>query len=71
MLAGRNGKLETKLVQLEKIKKAAELSKYELLAVLKREENLKKQLEKEQEIIANWKESRNVLENMCSSQILE
>ncbi|XP_063941537.1 uncharacterized protein LOC135149680 [Daucus carota subsp. sativus] len=50
---------------------ASELAKDELLVVLKREEILKKQLEREQEIIAKWKDSRNVLENMCSTQVLE
>ncbi|XP_063949970.1 uncharacterized protein LOC135152795 [Daucus carota subsp. sativus] len=50
---------------------ASELAKDELLTVLKREEILKKQLEREQEIIAKWKDSRNVLENMCSTHVLE
>ena len=42
-----------------------------MLTVLKGEEILKKQLEREQEIIAMWKDSRNVLENMCSTHVLE
>lgn len=71
LLAKKNGKLETELIQMDKFKKASELAKDELLAVLKREEILKKQLEREQEIIAKWKDSRNVLENMCSTQVLE
>ncbi|XP_063942640.1 uncharacterized protein LOC135150307 [Daucus carota subsp. sativus] len=71
LLAEKNGKLETELIQMDKFKKASELAKDELLAVLKREEILKKQLEREQEIIAKWKDSRNVLENMCSTQVLE
>ena len=71
LLVERNGKLETELIQMDKVKKSSELAKDELLAVLKREEILKKQLEREQEIIAKWKDSRNVLENMCSTQVLE
>ncbi|XP_063939761.1 uncharacterized protein LOC135148464 [Daucus carota subsp. sativus] len=71
LLAEENGKLKTELIQMDKFKKASELAKDELLAVLKREEILKKQLEREQEIIAKWKDSRNVLEKMCSTQVLE
>ncbi|XP_063942761.1 uncharacterized protein LOC135150404 [Daucus carota subsp. sativus] len=71
LLVERNGKLETELIQLDKFKKSSELAKDDLLAVLKREEILKKQLEREQEIIAKWKYSRNVLKNMCSTQVLE
>ena len=71
LLTEKNGKLETELIQMDKFKKVSELAKDELLAVLKREEILKKQLEREQEIIAKWKDSRNVLENMCSTQVLE
>ena len=47
LLAERNGKLETELIQLDKFKKSSELAKDELLTVLKREEILKKQLERE------------------------
>ncbi|XP_063945973.1 uncharacterized protein LOC135151452 [Daucus carota subsp. sativus] len=68
LLTERNEKLETELIQMDKIKKSSELAKDELLVVLKREEILKKQLEREQEIIAKWKDSRNVLENLCSTQ---
>ena len=71
LLAVRNGKLETELIQLDKFKKSSELAKDELLAVLKREEILKKQLEREQEIIAKWKDTRNILENICSTHVLE
>ncbi|XP_063936091.1 uncharacterized protein LOC135147168 [Daucus carota subsp. sativus] len=71
LLAERNGKLQTELTQMDKIKKSSELAKDELLAVLKREEILKKQLEREQEIFAKWKDSRNALKNMCSTQVLE
>ena len=71
LLAERNGKLETELIQLDKFKKSSELAKDELLAVLKREEILKKQLERKQEIITKCKDSRNVLENMCSTQVFE
>ncbi|XP_063942882.1 uncharacterized protein LOC135150486 [Daucus carota subsp. sativus] len=71
LLAERNGKLETELIQLDKFKKSSELAKDELLTVLKREEILKKQLEREQEIIAKRKDSRNILENMCSTHVLE
>nr|XP_017250775.1 PREDICTED: uncharacterized protein LOC108221405 [Daucus carota subsp. sativus] len=71
LLVERNGKLETELIQMDKFKKSIEIAKDELLVVLKGEEILKKQLKREQEIIAKWKDSRNVLENMCSTQILE
>ena len=46
--AERNGKLETKLIQLDKFKKSAELAKDELLIVLKREKFSK----------SNWKENK-------------
>ncbi|XP_063945970.1 uncharacterized protein LOC135151450 [Daucus carota subsp. sativus] len=49
LLTERNGKLETELIQMDKIKKSSELAKDELLAILKREEILKKQLEREQD----------------------
>lgn len=42
-----------------------------MVVVFKRNDILRKQLEKEQEIIAKWKDSSNVFENMCSTQILE
>ena len=71
MLAERNGKLETELIQMDKIKKSSELAKDELLAVLKREEILKKQLKREQEIISKWKDSRNVLETCAPHKFLE
>nr|XP_017227740.1 PREDICTED: uncharacterized protein LOC108203354 [Daucus carota subsp. sativus] len=66
-----SGQLETELIQLEKFTMASELAKDELLTILKRDEILKKQLEREQEIIAKWKDSTNVLENMCSTHVLE
>ena len=64
LLAQRNGELETELIQMDKFKKSVELAKDEFLVVLKREEILKNKLERKHEIIAKWKYSRNVLENM-------
>ena len=53
LLAERNGKLETEIIQIDKFKNSAELAKDELLVVLKREEIFKKQLERDKEIICN------------------
>jgi hypothetical protein len=46
-------------------------SKQELEKVLKREEILKTQLEKEQSLIAKWKDSRNVATNIINVQGME
>ena len=48
-----------------------ETAKRELDASLAREQLLRDQLKKEQEIIAKWKESRNVVENMIKIQGME
>ncbi|XP_063936110.1 uncharacterized protein LOC135147188 [Daucus carota subsp. sativus] len=67
-LSDRNGVLETQFIEFEKLKIECQTSKDDLLAVLKREEIIRKQLDKEQEIIAKWKPGRDVSTNITNMQ---
>ena len=59
-LSERNIVLETQFVEFEKLKIECKIAKDELTESLKKEEILKKQLEREQEVIKTWKTSRDV-----------
>ena len=59
-LSERNNVLETQFVEFEKLKIECKISKDELTESLKKEEILRKQLEREQEVIKAWKSSRDV-----------
>ena len=52
-LSDRNSAPETQFIEFEKLKIECQTAKDDLLVVLKREEIIRKQLDKEQEIIAN------------------
>ena len=54
LLIERNANLESELLQLEKMKKDCKIARDKIVVVLKREEILKKKLEREQEIIERW-----------------
>ncbi|XP_063948144.1 uncharacterized protein LOC135152230 [Daucus carota subsp. sativus] len=67
-LSDRNSALETQFIEFEKLKIECQTTKDDLLAVLKREEIIRKQLDKEQEIIAKWKSGRDVYTNIINMQ---
>ena len=71
LLVERNANLEPELLQLEKMKMDCKIVRDEIVVVLKREEILKRQLEREQEIIERWTVARDVIDNMATTQILE
>ena len=71
LLTERNNFLESELLQLETFKKESRVAKDELVVALKEKEIFKKQLEREQEIMARWKNSRDVVSNMHATKIIE
>ena len=71
LLTERNSFLESELLELETFKKESRIAKEELVVVLKEKELFKKQLEKEQEIVARWKNSRDVVSNMHATKVIE
>ena len=68
LLTERNALLEAQFVEFEKLRKDCRIAKDELLFVLKREESVKKELEKEQELIARWGKSREVVSEIIKVQ---
>ena len=67
-LSDINSLLEAQFIEFEKLKIECQTAKDDLLVVLKREEVIKKQLDKEQEIIARWKSGRDVSANIINIQ---
>ncbi|GBC54548.2 interaptin-like [Rhizophagus irregularis DAOM 181602=DAOM 197198] len=67
-LSDRNSALEAQFIEFEKLKIECQTAKDDLLVVLKREEIIRKQLDKEQEIIAKWKSGRDVSTNIINMQ---
>ena len=63
--------LETHFIEFEKLKIECQTAKDDFLAVLKRDEIIRKQLEKEQEIIGKWKSRRDVSANIMNVQGIE
>ena len=53
-LSERNNVLETQFVEFEKLNMECKIAKDELTESLKKEEILRKQLEREQEVIKAW-----------------
>ena len=60
--------MESQVIEFKKLKIKCQTAKDDLLTVLKKEEILKKQLEKEQEIISIWKFGRDVAANIIPIQ---
>ena len=70
-LSERNNVLESQFVEFEKLKIECKIAKEELTESLKKEEILKKQLEREQEVIKAWKTSRDVHAQITKVQGIE
>jgi len=70
-LSDRNAMLEAQLIEFEKMRCVSRDAKKELENVLKREDILKTQLEIEQNVIAKWKDARNVATNIINVQGME
>ena len=68
LLTERNALLEAQFVEFEQLRKDCKIAKEELLVVLKREESVKNQLEKEQETINRWVNSRDVVSDIIKVQ---
>ncbi|MGI4673473.1 hypothetical protein ACR2XN_28820, partial [Klebsiella pneumoniae] len=67
LLTERNALLETQFLDFERIKLDCQIAKDDLEAVLKREDGIKKQLDKELETMAKWVDSKNVATNIIKS----
>ncbi|KAL8098471.1 hypothetical protein AgCh_031291 [Apium graveolens] len=70
-LSERNNVLESQFVEFEKLKIECRIAKEELTESLKKEEILKKQLDREQEVIKAWKISRDVHAQITKVQGIE
>ncbi|KAL8089122.1 hypothetical protein AgCh_038775 [Apium graveolens] len=70
-LSERNNVLESQFIDLEKLRIECKIAKEELTESLKKEEILKKQLEREQEVIKAWKTSRDVHAQITKVQGIE
>ncbi|KAL8149006.1 hypothetical protein AgCh_006137 [Apium graveolens] len=70
-LSERNNVLETRFVEFEKLKIECKIAKDELTESLKKEEILRKQLEREQEVIKAWNLSRDVHSQITKVQGME
>jgi hypothetical protein len=71
LLSDRNAALEIQFLEFEKMRVDCKDAKNELGAVLKREQILREQLEKEQGIIAKFQSCRNIAQNIVEVQGIE
>ena len=70
-LSERNNMLESRFIEFEKLRIKCKIAKDELTESLKKEEILKKQLDREQEVIKAWKSSRDVHDQITKVQGIE
>ncbi|KAL8100422.1 hypothetical protein AgCh_032618 [Apium graveolens] len=70
-LSERNNVLESQFIDFEKLRIECKIAKEELTESLKKEEILKKQLDREQEVIKAWKISRDVHAQITKVQGIE
>ena len=70
-MSERNNVLESQFIDFEKLRIECKIAKEELTESLKKEEILKKQLEREQEVIKAWKSSRDVHAQITKVQGIE
>ncbi|KAL8121230.1 hypothetical protein AgCh_018101 [Apium graveolens] len=70
-LSERNNVLESQFIEFEKLRIECKIAKDELTESLKKEEILKKQLEREYEVIKAWKTSRDVHAQITKVQGIE
>ena len=70
-LSERNSQLESELVVLERLKTENSDSKKELVRSLQREESLKEELKKEQDVIKSWNNSSRITRFVIENRIKE
>ncbi|KAL8124326.1 hypothetical protein AgCh_012105 [Apium graveolens] len=71
VISERNNVLDTQFIEFEKLRIKCKIAKDELTESLKKEEILKKHLEREQEVIKAWKSSRDVHAQITKVQGIE